>query len=45
MALSTNLINNELLNQYALQIKNNNTLSDKNTTDDVGEKVHTGISF
>ncbi|MBU3114383.1 VgrG-related protein [Clostridium lacusfryxellense] len=38
MALSTNLINNELLNQYALQIKKYNTLSTKNTTEDVSEE-------
>lgn len=38
MALSTNLINNELLNQYALQVKKNNTLSTKNTTVDVSEE-------
>ena len=30
MALSTNMINNALLEQYALQVKNNNSISNKN---------------
>ena len=38
MALSTNLINNELLNQYVLQINKNNTLSATNTEDAVNQE-------
>ncbi|MBU3190515.1 vgrg protein [Clostridium bowmanii] len=45
MALSTNIINNTLLNQYASQIKNNNTISDDSTKDFENEKKAQELAF
>ncbi|MGV8980829.1 VgrG-related protein [Clostridium sp.] len=45
MALSTNIINNTLLNQYASQIKNNNTISDDSTVDFENEKKAQELAF
>ncbi|MGH4139498.1 vgrg protein [Clostridium sp.] len=45
MALSTNIINNTLLNQYASQIKNNNTISDDSTVDFQNEKAMQELAF
>jgi len=38
MALSTDIVSNALLKQYALLIKNNNTVSGKSTTDDYNQQ-------
>ncbi|HEY5588776.1 MAG TPA: vgrg protein [Candidatus Paceibacterota bacterium] len=45
MALSTNIINNELLNQYGAQIKNNNKISDKSTKNFEDEKAMQELAF
>ncbi|MEK6263821.1 MAG: vgrg protein [Clostridium sp.] len=45
MALSSNLINNTLLKQYTSEIKNNNTISDKGTTDFQREKEMQEAAF
>ncbi len=45
MALSSNIINNTLLNQYAAQIKNNNINSDKSTTDFEHDKAMQDLAF
>ena len=45
MALSTNIINNTLLNQYASQIKNNNKISDKSTKSFEDEKAMQELAF
>lgn len=45
MALSTNIINNTLLNQYASQIKNNNTISDNSTKNFEDEKAMQELAF
>ena len=43
MALSTDIVSNALLKQYALLIKNNNTVSVKSTTDDYKSAINAGI--
>ena len=45
MALSTDIANNALLKQYALLIKNNNSISDKNTIDADNEKLMQESAF
>jgi hypothetical protein len=45
MALSTNTINNTLLKQYMLQIKNNNTIADEGTTNIENEKAMQQFAF
>ena len=45
MALSTNIINNAILNKYSKEIKNNNTISDKNTVELKDEKAMQELSF
>ncbi|MBU3143385.1 vgrg protein [Clostridium sp. CF012] len=45
MALSTNIINNTLLKQYAEQIKNNNKISDKSTKNFEDEKAMQEAAF
>ncbi|MBZ9686540.1 vgrg protein [Clostridium estertheticum] len=45
MALSTNIINNTLLKQYAEQIKYNNKISDKSTKDFEDEKAMQELAF
>lgn len=45
MALSTNAINNALLNQYRAQIKNNNNSSDKSTMGLQDEKAMQDLAF
>lgn len=45
MALSTNIINNTLLNQYATQIKNNNKISDNSAKNFEDEKAMQELAF
>jgi len=45
MALSTNLINSALLNQYEAQIKNNDKTSDKNVKSNEDEKAMQEVAF
>lgn len=45
MALSTNIINNALLNQYSTQIENNNKISDKSTKNFEDEKAMQELAF
>ena len=45
MALSSNLISNTLLNQYTSEIKNNNTISDKDKNDFQREKAMQEAAF
>lgn len=45
MALSTNAINNTLLKQYMSQIKNDNSISDKGTTNIENEKAMQQFAF
>ncbi|GCD08893.1 VgrG-related protein [Clostridium tagluense] len=45
MALSTNIINNTLLNQYGVQIKNNNKISDESTKSFEDEKAMQELAF
>jgi len=45
MALSTNIVSNALLKQYALLIKNNNTVSDKSTNDAYNQQLMQESAF
>lgn len=45
MALSTNTVNNALLNQYAAQIKNNNMIPDKSAKSFEDEKATQDLAF
>ncbi|MFT5872315.1 MAG: hypothetical protein ACI8WT_001245 [Clostridium sp.] len=45
MALSTNIINNTLLKQYTSQMKNNNIISDKSTSNVEHEKEMQELAF